>query len=66
MGKNTNPPSTLSPTKLKYNVFPDREFPSDWHVEAIDPETGNIYSAVFGNAEAERCAREYAAWREST
>jgi len=56
----------LVPSKLKYHVFQDKELPSDWHVEAIDAETGDIYSAVFGNANAEQCAREYAAWRESS
>ena len=55
--------STLSSTTLKYNVFPDKEIPSEWHVEAIDPNTGDIFSAVFGNADAEKCAREYADWR---
>ena len=50
---------------MEYKVFPDREIPSEWHVEAINSDTGDIFSAVFGNADAERCAREYAAWRES-
>ena len=62
----TSEARTLSVARLKYNVFPDKEFPSDWHVEAIDSETGEIYSAVFGNADAERRAREYARWQEST
>jgi hypothetical protein len=55
----------MSTIKLEYRVFPDKEIPSEWHVEAINPDTGDIFSAVFGNADAERCAREYAAWRES-
>lgn len=57
--------SSQFPSKLKYNVFPDKEFSTDWHVEAIDTDTGDVFSAVFGNADAENRAREYARWRES-
>ena len=55
--------SVSSPIALKYKVFADQQFPSEWHVEAINADTGDIFSAVFANADAERCAREYAEWR---
>ncbi|MFZ0278201.1 MAG: hypothetical protein WA254_14675 [Candidatus Sulfotelmatobacter sp.] len=47
-------------------VFADKKFPNDWHVEIIDEKTGEIYQAIFAGPNAERRAREYANWQEST
>lgn len=46
-------------------VFADKEFPNDWHVEAIDAKSGDIFQAVFAGPDAEGRAREYAEWQES-
>lgn len=51
---------------MKYEVSPDKTFPNDWRVEAIDSKTGDIFVTVFGVADAELRAKEYAAWKEST
>jgi hypothetical protein len=50
---------------MRFEVSQDREFPGDWRVEAIDKNSGDIFVAVFSCADAERRAREYAAWQES-
>ena len=52
--------------KMTTEVFADKEFPNDWHVESIDENTGEIYQAVFAGPNAERRAREYANWQESS
>jgi hypothetical protein len=50
---------------MRYEVFPDKDFPSEWRVEAIDAKSGDIFVTVFGSADAEGRAKEYAAWKES-
>jgi hypothetical protein len=51
--------------EITQTVFPDKQFPNDWHVETIDANTGDIYVAVFSGPDAEDKAREYATWQES-
>jgi hypothetical protein len=54
-------------TRLRYEAVPDRLAPSDWRVEAIDHESeGECYVAIFAGPDAERRAREYAAWKNGT
>jgi len=50
---------------MKFEAFPDKEFPNEWRVEAIDRKTGDIFVAVFSGPDAEYRAREYADWQES-
>lgn len=50
---------------MQITVFADKEFPNDWHVEAIDTKSGDIFQAVFAGPDAEGRAREYAEWQES-
>jgi hypothetical protein len=50
---------------MRYEVSPDKDFPSEWRVEAIDAKTGDIFVTVFGSADAEGRAKEYAAWKQS-
>ncbi len=50
---------------MRYEVGPDPDYPNEWRVEAIDNKTGDIYVTVFGSADAESRAREYAAWKGS-
>lgn len=50
---------------ISYDVYPDKEFPSDWHVEIIENDSGDIFHAVFSGPDAEARAREYANWQES-
>jgi hypothetical protein len=52
-------------THISREVFPDKEFPNDWHVETIDKDSGDIFVAVFSGPDAEERAREYAEWQES-
>ena len=40
-------------------IFADKQFPNDWHVETIDEKTGDIYQAVFAGPNAESRARKY-------
>jgi hypothetical protein len=50
---------------MKTSIFPDKEFPNDWHVEAIDMDSGDIFVAVFSGPDSEERAREYATWQGS-
>ena len=50
---------------MQITVFADKEFPHDWHVEAIDTKSGDIFQAVFAGPDAEDRAREYAEWQQS-
>ena len=50
---------------MQITVFVDKEFPKDWHVEAIDTKSGDIFQAVFAGPDAEDRAREYADWQRS-
>ena len=49
---------------MRYEVFPDKDSPSEWRVEAIDAKTGDIFVTVFGSADADVRAKEYAAWKQ--
>jgi hypothetical protein len=49
---------------MQYEVVPDRKFPGDWRVEAID-NSGDIFVTIFTCADAETRAKEYAAWKNS-
>ena len=51
--------------QMKTTVFAEKEFPNDWHVEMIEPDSGDIFVAVFSGPDAEERAREYAKWQES-
>lgn len=47
-----------------FEVIQDRRHSSDWRVEAIrDDSEGECYVAIFTGPDAERRAREYAAWK---
>lgn len=50
---------------ITQEVFPDREFPNEWHVETINGDTGDIFVALFSGPDAEGRAREYAVWQET-
>jgi hypothetical protein len=50
---------------MQMEVFADKEFPNDWHVEAIDTNTGDVFQTVFAGPDAEQRAKEYADWQES-
>jgi hypothetical protein len=50
---------------MNYEVAPDKEFPNEWRVEAIDSKTGDIYVAIFSGPDSEQRAREYAAWQQA-
>ncbi len=50
---------------MDWSIFPDKEFPNDWHVEAIDKDSGDIFVAVFSGPDSEERAREYADWKSS-
>lgn len=50
---------------MQTSVFPDKKFPNDWHVEAIDTKTGDIFQTVFSGPDSDKRAREYATWQES-
>lgn len=53
--------------KFKYgDAVPDKEFENSWRVEAPDEETGEIRIAVFGGPDAEKCAVEYAMFKNGT
>jgi hypothetical protein len=56
-------PEPRENTQMQIEVFADRQFPNDWHVEAIDTKSGDIFQAVFAGPEAEQRAREYAEWQ---
>jgi hypothetical protein len=51
--------------KITREVFPDKEYPNDWHVETTDRDTGDVFIALFSGPYAEQKAREYAKWLES-
>jgi hypothetical protein len=50
---------------LTRHVFPDKEYPNDWHVETINTDSGDIFQAIFSGPSAEERAKEYARWEES-
>jgi hypothetical protein len=50
--------------RLVFDVVEDRNSPGDWRVEAVDHDSeGECYVAIFCGFDAERMAREYAAWK---
>lgn len=52
--------------KMEYDVAPDRVYPGDWRVEAIDRDgDGEAYVTIFSGPQSEQRAREYAAWKTS-
>ncbi len=50
---------------LQYEVFPDRDNPTDWRVEAIDSKAGDVYIAIFAGPLARERATEYAKLKSS-
>jgi hypothetical protein len=60
-------PEATSPEEapMRWSIFADKDFPNDWHVEAIDKDSGDIFVALFSGPEAEKRAREYAEWQEA-
>jgi hypothetical protein len=58
-------PESGETINMQITVFADKEFPNDWHVEAIDTKSGDIFQAVFAGPDAEDRAREYADWQRS-
>jgi hypothetical protein len=60
-----NAASQTEEARMTTEVFADKEFPNDWHVETIDEKTGDIYQAVFAGPNAERRAREYASRQDN-
>jgi hypothetical protein len=51
---------------LELHILQSGGAPIEWSVEAIDPADGAIYQAIFIGPEAEKRAREYAAWKYPT
>lgn len=45
-----------------YEVLEHPDFPGQWNVERIDPESGECEVAMFTGPRAEERAREYAGW----
>ena len=60
-----NPQLDAQEAVMRWTIFADKKFPNDWHVEAIDRESGDIYVAVFSGPDAENRARKYADWQQS-
>jgi hypothetical protein len=51
---------------MNYEIAADKKFPQSWRVEAIDFDgDGDCFVTVFDGTDAEKRAREYAAWKES-
>jgi hypothetical protein len=50
-------------TGLEIYIAERRDTPGAWTVEATDPKEGSIEQAIFIGPDAEKRAREYAAWR---
>ena len=47
-----------------FEVVKDKLHPHDWRVETVrDDSEGECYVAIFTGPDAERRAREYAAWK---
>ncbi len=56
---------------LKYEVVESPNNPGRWIVEAIDYDgkvfnTGAIFTRIFTGPTAQKCALEYAAWKNAT
>ncbi len=56
---------------LKYEVVDSRNNAGCWIVEAIDYDgkvfnTGAIFTRIFTGPTAQKCALEYAAWKNAT
>ena len=50
---------------MRYQVVQSLLYPETWHAEAID-ELGRVFVTAFSGPEAERRAREYADWKNSS
>jgi hypothetical protein len=50
---------------MNYEVLQDRQFPTDWRVEAIDTGSGEIYVAIFAGPNAKERAQQFADWQNS-
>jgi hypothetical protein len=57
----------MSTTFLPYETIEDKLQPGDFRVEAINSEgDGEIYTAIFVGPDAEKRAKEYAAWKNGS
>ena len=52
--------------KLEFTAFEDTQIHGDWRVEAVNPENGECYIAIFCGSGAEERAVEYAALKNGT
>jgi hypothetical protein len=50
---------------LFYELKESKNHPGDWIAGAVDHESGLVYVVAFSGFDAERCAREYVAWKNS-
>ena len=50
---------------MHYEVVESPAYPGTWHAEAID-EKGRVFVTAFSGPDAERRAREYAEWKNSS
>ena len=50
---------------MQYEVVESQPYPGIWHVEGIDEE-GRVFVTAFSGPEAEKRAREYAQWKNSS
>jgi hypothetical protein len=52
--------------QMTWEVFKDKNWPSDWRVEAIDHDgDGECYVTIFSGPGSEARAREYAEFKNS-
>lgn len=52
--------------KIEFNAFEDQQIPGDWRVEAINPEKGEVYVAIFSGPNSEIRAVEYSMMKNGT
>ena len=51
---------------MEHEVFQDDSNAYDWRVGAVDHESeGECYVTIFSGFEPEKCAREYASWKNA-
>ncbi len=50
---------------VRYEAFPDRDDSSNWRVEGIDSNAGDVYIAIFAGPFAEQRATEYSEFKNN-
>jgi hypothetical protein len=53
-------------TAVRYEALQDRDNRSDWRVEGIDSQAGDVYIAIFAGPLAEQRASEYADFKNNS